>query len=194
MLSSIGELLLHNIGFQLAQTMTAVNPSTQGLSKSQKKRLKQKAKKQKEIEAQQAASTNANNSQNVTSVKAKVPADPNHILVETLLEQGFTREQISKAQDQLWEAVGSGEGGYDDVWAVSDLLVHLYGGDGGVGAEASDEEDDSDYEEESEEGSESEDSGEYEEESDLEVEKTADKNVLGLKEGKIIFLFQIFSR
>ncbi|KAL7463817.1 hypothetical protein ACHAXS_004174 [Conticribra weissflogii] len=166
--------------------MTAVNPSTQGLSKSQKKRLKQKAKKQKEIEAQQAASTNANNSQNVTSVKAKVPADPNYALVETLLEQGFTREQISKAQDQLWEAVGSGEGGYDDVWAVSDLLVHLYGGDGGVGAEASDEEDDSDYEEESEEGSESEDSGEYEEESDIEVEKTADKNVLGLKEENAI--------
>jgi len=164
--------------------MTAVNPSTEGLSKSQKKRLKQKAKKQKEREAQQAAdSANINNSQNGTFVKAQAPAGPNSTLVETLLEQGFTREQISKAQEQLWEAVGSGEGGYDDVWAVSDLLVHLYGGGGGGGgAGESDEEDDSDNEEESEEGSESEDSGEYEEESDLEEQMTEDNSVLGLKE------------
>jgi hypothetical protein len=41
-------------------------------------------------------------------------ADPNDTLVQHLIGLGYTSSQISSAQETLWNAVGSGEGGYDD--------------------------------------------------------------------------------
>jgi hypothetical protein len=53
-------------------------------------------------------------------------ANPNLALVNHLLSLGYTIDQISEAQETLWNAVGSGEGGYDDVVAVEGLLKELY--------------------------------------------------------------------
>eukprot|EP01082_Thalassiosira_pseudonana_P016134 g13879.t1 g13879 contig9:656606-657532(-) len=60
--------------------------------------------------------------------------DPNGTLVQTLLGHGFTTAQISTAQEKLWISAGSGEGGYDDLNAVGEMLVTMYGG-GGAGME-----------------------------------------------------------
>ena len=56
--------------------------------------------------------------------------DPNGTLVQTLLGHGFTTAQISTAQEKLWISAGSGEGGYDDLNAVGEMLVTMYGGGG----------------------------------------------------------------
>jgi hypothetical protein len=53
-------------------------------------------------------------------------ADPNDTLVQHLIGLGYTSSQISSAQETLWNAVGSGEGGYDDVVAVEGLLRQLH--------------------------------------------------------------------
>ena len=53
-------------------------------------------------------------------------ADPNLTLITHLQSLGYTTSQISEAQETLWETVGSGEGGYDDVVAVEGLLRQLY--------------------------------------------------------------------
>lgn len=74
-------------------------------------------------------------------------ANPNLALVNHLLSLGYTIDQISEAQETLWNAVGSGEGGYDDVVAVEGLLKELYED------ESSEDETDSEEEIELKEGS-----------------------------------------
>jgi hypothetical protein len=68
-------------------------------------------------------------------------ADPNLTLISHLLSLGYTTDQISEAQETLWNTVGSGEGGYDDVVAVERLLKQLY-------EDVSSSEDETDSEEE----------------------------------------------
>lgn len=55
-------------------------------------------------------------------------ADPNLTLITHLQSLGYTAAQISAAQETLWNTVGSGEGGYDDVVAVEGLLKQLHHG------------------------------------------------------------------
>ena len=145
--------------------------------------MKQKAKKSTEQQQPQQQPNRPNSSAAPNDAmpyfKSAPTVDPNATLVQTLLGHGFTIEQISKAQEQLWEAVGSGEGGYDDVWAVGDLLVKTYGGGSGSMDDDDDEEEDDSKEEDSEE--EEEDDFELDEEVECEKEIQGGKLNIGNK-------------
>lgn len=186
--------LIHKL--QFISTMTAANATsvqqTEGLSKSQKKRMKQKAKKLQDQQLEEQLHQQERQTNTKPMQQQKETA-----LVESLLEQGFTKEQITKAQEQLWNA---GKGGYDDVWAVSDLLMRMNGGNGmkdGDEKDDSDDDDDSDYEddsseEESEEDDsedESDDSEEEDDDDNAEVEVEVDVKIVDaeIREGKQAF-------
>jgi hypothetical protein len=75
-------------------------------------------------------------------------AAPNDTLVSHLISLGYTASQISNAQETLWNSIGSGEGGYDDLAAVEGLLKHLYRNDEEESSSGSEYETDTDEEEE----------------------------------------------
>lgn len=166
------------------------------LSKSQKKRMKQKASKakkaqlelekrlRKEASAESAEESSSDGSYETDSdddSSAGFPSmeetnggpklDINVSLVSDLEARGYAADDIQAVQGELWERMGSGEGGYDDPAAVEEALLERKRQN--VGREEESDDDGSSYETESDE-EDDEDSGVYEDEGSFTSNKKTD--------------------